>query len=94
MTGPGRYHARPQRPWTPRLWPGSVLATRKPLLLFRLPGSFLLRLVERRFLGLLFQEPPRSTRAGQGTGQAPREGSKTPPRKRVWRSRTVSAKRA
>ena len=49
----------------------SVLATRKPLLLFRLVGLFLLRFAERRFCGLLFQEPPRRTRdegAGQGCG--------------------------
>ena len=39
-----------------------VLARRKPLLLLRLSGVFLLRLAERRFVGLLFQEPPRSTR--------------------------------
>ena len=37
---------------------GGVLARRKPLLLlFRL--SLLLRLADRRFLGLLFQDPPR-----------------------------------
>ncbi len=36
--------------------------TRKPLLLFRLSGVFLLRLAVLAFLGLLFQEPPRSTR--------------------------------
>ena len=41
---------------------GVVLARRKPLLLLRLSGVFLLRLAERRFVGLLFQEPPRSTR--------------------------------
>jgi hypothetical protein len=40
----------------------SVLAKRKPLLLFRLVGLFLLRFAERRFSGLLFQEPPRRTR--------------------------------
>jgi len=39
-----------------------VLAKRNPLLLFRLSGLFLLRLAERKFAGLLFQEPPRSTR--------------------------------
>jgi hypothetical protein len=38
-------------------------ATRNPLLLLRLPGSFLLRLAARQFLPLLFQEPPRKTRA-------------------------------
>jgi hypothetical protein len=38
-------------------------ATRNPLLLLRLPGAFLLRLAARQFLALLFQEPPRKTRA-------------------------------
>jgi len=32
------------------------------MLLLRLVGLFLLRLAERRFLGLLFHEPPRRTR--------------------------------
>lgn len=32
------------------------------MLLFVLPGLFLLRLAERTFLGLLFQLPPRMTR--------------------------------
>ena len=41
---------------------GSVLARRKPRLLFRFVGVFLFRLAERRFCGLLFQEPPRLTR--------------------------------
>ena len=36
--------------------------TRKPILLSRLSGAFLLRMAERQFLELLFQEPPRSTR--------------------------------
>ena len=40
----------------------SVLPTRKPRLLFRLSVVFLLRLAERRFCGLLFQEPPRTPR--------------------------------
>ena len=43
-----------------RIRPGG-LATRKPLLLLRLPRVFLLRLAERSLLPLLFQEPPRST---------------------------------
>ena len=47
-----------------------VLAKRNPLFLFRLSGWFLLRFAERRFLGLLFQEPPRRTRR-QGVDQAP-----------------------
>jgi len=58
----------------------SVLATRNPILLFRFvvfgrktlhwsvfrPASLLLRLAERRFCGLLFQEPPRRTRTKRG----------------------------
>jgi len=35
--------------------------TRKPTLLLRLSGLFLLRLAERAFSGLLIQDPPRST---------------------------------
>ena len=46
----------------------SVLATRKPRLLFRFVVVFLLRLAERTFLGLLFQEPPRTTRRGDRSG--------------------------
>ena len=38
------------------------LQTRNPMLLLRLSGSLLLRLAARQFLGLLFQDPPRSTR--------------------------------
>jgi hypothetical protein len=48
----------------------SVLATRKPIVLLRLSGWFLLRLAERRLSGLLFQEPPRRTRE-DGAVQAP-----------------------
>ncbi len=58
----------------PALAVKGVRATRNPSLLFRLSGLFLLRLAERRFLGLLFQEPPRSTRLQDGTGQAPAWG--------------------
>src|ERR1035441_3008477 len=36
---------------------------RSPLLLLRLPGSFLLRFDTRAFLALLFNEPPRSASA-------------------------------
>ena len=36
------------------------------MLLLRLSGLFLLRFAERRFLALLFQEPPRSTRHQSG----------------------------
>ena len=46
-----------------RLRSRTVLATRKPLLLLRFPVEFLLRFAERTFLGLLFHEPPRNTRA-------------------------------
>jgi len=37
--------------------------TRKPILLLRLFGWLLLRTDERTLSGLLFQEPPRTTRA-------------------------------
>jgi hypothetical protein len=37
--------------------------TRNPTLLFRLSGSFLLRFAQRALSALLFQEPPRNTRA-------------------------------
>jgi hypothetical protein len=60
----------------------SVLATRKPIVLLRLSGWFLLRLAERRLSGLLFQEPPRRTRE-DGAVQAPgRNGYEARRRKR------------
>ena len=37
-------------------------ATRKPRLLLRLPGEFLLRFADRAFCAVLFQLPPRLTR--------------------------------
>jgi hypothetical protein len=37
-------------------------ARRKPRLLFRFDGSFLLRFADRQFLAVLFQPPPRITR--------------------------------
>lgn len=37
-------------------------ATRKPRLLFRFVGVFLLRFAERQLFALLFQLPPRMTR--------------------------------
>src|SRR5690606_20526122 len=37
-------------------------AKRKPTLLFRFDVSFLLRFADRRFSGLLFHDPPRTTR--------------------------------
>ena len=39
------------------------------MLLLRWSGEFLLRLAERSLLGLLFQEPPRSTRAFRPLGR-------------------------
>ena len=77
MTVPGRSFARPASPWRPRLPPSSVRAIRKPLLLFRLSVVFLLRFAARRFLGLLFHEPPRNTR--RGDGQAPGRNGSAPP---------------
>ena len=52
--------------------PGSAggLARRNPWLLLRLPGVFLFRLAERTLSGLLFQEPPRSTRRATGPSPA------------------------
>ena len=88
--------ARPSDPWIAwsRPRPDSqgvgiaVLATRKPVLLFRLSGVFLLRLADRVLFGLLFQEPPRSTREA---GRRPQEQctlkqiGTQPPRIRVGR---------
>jgi hypothetical protein len=37
--------------------------TRKPMLLLKLSGSFLLRYEQRALFRLLFHEPPRTTRA-------------------------------
>jgi hypothetical protein len=65
-----------------------VLAKRKPRLLFRLSVVFLLRLAARRFCGLLFQEPPRTTRR-QGAVQASRDVADT---SRPGRSHGASAK--
>ena len=49
-----------------RVLAAGVRARRKPLLLFRFAVLFLLRLAARVFCGLLFQEPPRSTRLTGG----------------------------
>jgi hypothetical protein len=38
--------------------------TRKPMLLFQLSGSFLLRYEQRALLAVLFHEPPRSAGVG------------------------------
>jgi hypothetical protein len=39
--------------------------TRKPRLLFRLSGVFLLRFADRQFTGVLFQLPPKSNTSVQ-----------------------------
>jgi len=39
-----------------------VLASRNPLLLFRLDGVLLLRFADRALLAVLFHDPPRNTR--------------------------------
>jgi hypothetical protein len=50
--------------------------TRNPMLLLRLSGGLLLPLAARQFLGLLFQDPPRSTR---DTSQAAPQAAACPP---------------
>ena len=57
----------PACPWKDRLRARPTAARadwarRNPRLLFRLSVLFLLRFADRRFVGLLFQEPPRTTR--------------------------------
>jgi hypothetical protein len=69
MAGPGRSSWSLSAPLNAAILPVSVLAKRKPLLLFRFVGLFLFRFAERRFSGLLFQEPPRRTRKEQGASQ-------------------------
>lgn len=46
------------------------LARQKPWLLFAFEAVFLLRFADRRFRGLLFQEPPRTTRRAHARGPA------------------------
>ncbi len=53
-----------------QFWTTGGLARRKPALLLRLVGVFLLRFAERTLAGLLFQEPPRSAR-GPSIGPLP-----------------------
>ena len=52
-------------------------------MLFRLSVVFLLRFAERRFLGLLFQEPPRRTRLRQGAVRLPSRIEDPTPEDRV-----------
>ncbi len=56
-----------RRPWTVRrFWQRKISwesATRKPMLLLKLSGLFLLRTAQRALFRLLFQEPPRTTRS-------------------------------
>jgi hypothetical protein len=54
-----------------------VLARRKPRLLLRLPGSFLLRYAERQLSASLFPAPPRITRLEPLSRQPSREESST-----------------
>lgn len=48
--------------WLAACWRGGASTQRKPLFLFLFSGSFLFRLVARRFLDVLLKEPPRNTR--------------------------------
>lgn len=56
-----------RRPWTDRyFWQKKISwesTTRKPMLLLKLSGLFLLRAAQRALFRLLFQEPPRTTRS-------------------------------
>jgi hypothetical protein len=70
MNGPERLSCAPIVTVIAMARAQSVLATRKPMLSLRLSGWFLLRLAERRFCGLLFQEPPRRTRKDGGRSGA------------------------
>ncbi len=54
--------ARARRPWRPRTWRRRELAGRKPRLLLRLAGVFLLRFAARQLPAVLFQLQPRLTR--------------------------------
>jgi hypothetical protein len=63
-SGSGVGRARGEPPWRAPRAGEAVRAQRKPRLLLRFDGSFLLRLAARRIDGLsLFQLPPRLTRA-------------------------------
>ena len=62
MTGLDIPDVLARNPWTARIGRWHVLARRKPRLLLRLPGLFLLRFAERAFSAVLFHEPPRITR--------------------------------
>lgn len=67
--------------------------------MFRLPGSFLLRLAERTWSGLLFHDPPRNTRRSEGPIRLPpqveqpvaKEGYAQSPRVGVARMRYPGA---
>src|SRR5215831_4447370 len=82
MNGPERFLYAPGGTVIPSAPAQSVLATRNPTLLLRLSGWFPLRLAERRFCGLLFQEPPRRTRRDSGRSGAGAEGGEAPGRGR------------
>lgn len=63
----GKAACSAHRESTPR---AELRATRKPRLLFRFVGVFLLRFADRQFLALLFQLPPRFTRL-EACGRSP-----------------------
>ena len=65
-------------------------ATRNPMLLLRLSGSFLMRYAERRLISLLFHAPPRRTRPLQPD---PVRTNRSPPstRRRKARLSAVAA---
>ena len=52
-------------------------ASRKPRLLFRFDGVFLLRFAERQFAAVLFQLPPRFTRSAPDAGPCGRAANHT-----------------
>ena len=97
MNGPERLSCAPVGTVIAMAPAQSVLATRKPILLLRLSGWFLLRFAERRFCGLLFQEPPRRTRedggrsgAGARECEARRRRRYVPPASGMHRVRPVA----
>jgi hypothetical protein len=91
MNDPERFCCAPDGTVIPPAPAQSVLATRKPMLLLRLSGSFLLRLAERRFCGLLFQEPPRRTRRDWGRSGAGAQRMRGPAEEEIHLSDAADA---
>jgi hypothetical protein len=75
VSGPARGALARLATRRPRL--AGVLARRKPRTALRSSRLFLLRLAERRFLGLLFQPPPRTTRRAHRLVACPTKGYTT-----------------